>query len=134
MKNFIFLIILVFANLAHAANTKIPTSMLAEGSSFTKNTDFTSSNQSLLSNGYQKLPGGLIIQWGSVTAPTGSGSPSLSTSFPIPFPTACLSITGVQTGAVSTSGDLAGNCNASSYGFVYRDTGNRTVKWIAIGH
>lgn len=29
---------------------------------------FTGTNQSLTANGYQKLPGGLIIQWGTVVA------------------------------------------------------------------
>ena len=36
-------------------------------------TDFTGSNQSKTANGYQKLPGGLIIQWGT-TASIGGGA------------------------------------------------------------
>jgi len=42
-------------------------------------------NQSLSSNGYQKLPGGLIMQWGIDTIST---SVVKSTTFPIPFPNA----------------------------------------------
>ena len=50
---------------------------------------------SLTSNGYQKFPSGLILQWQTVTiaaAPAGSspGAPSiLNFTFPIPFITAC---------------------------------------------
>ena len=40
---------------------------------------------SLASNGYQRLPSGLILQWG-----TGSASNGGSVSFPIAFPNACL--------------------------------------------
>ena len=50
--------------------------------------DFTGSNQSLTTNGYQKLPGGLIIQWGYVAAMDGTAK-----SFPIAFPNACLNVT-----------------------------------------
>lgn len=54
-------------------------------------TNFTGSNQSLSANGYQKLPGGLIIQWGKYVKPTSV----FSVSFPIAFPTAvvCVNIT-----------------------------------------
>ena len=44
---------------------------------------FTGTNQSLEMNGYQKLPGGLIIQWGSATT-TGDGGVLIT--FPISFP------------------------------------------------
>lgn len=40
---------------------------------------------SLAANGYQKLPSGLIIQWGSVTL---SGATAQTVTFPITFPTA----------------------------------------------
>lgn len=43
---------------------------------------------SLVQNGYAKLPGGLIIQWGQAT---GSLSATVPVTFPIPFPTALLS-------------------------------------------
>lgn len=39
-------------------------------------------NQSLAVNGYQKLPGGLIVQWGQVAATAATGT----TTFPIAFP------------------------------------------------
>lgn len=48
-------------------------------------------NQSLAVNGYQRLPGGLIIQWGAYTN-TISGQAGLTINFPISFPTACISV------------------------------------------
>lgn len=47
-------------------------------------------SQSLVSSGYQKLPSGLIVQWGGYTSNT---SPSgLTCNFPITFPNSCLQI------------------------------------------
>ena len=53
-------------------------------------TNFSGSNQSLSANGYQKLPGGLIMQWGSFTNPTTISN--LTITFPTPFTTACWSV------------------------------------------
>lgn len=53
--------------------------------------DFTGSNQRLFSTGYQKLPGGLIIQWGTLTSSAEADSEVI---FPIPFPNALFSKTG----------------------------------------
>lgn len=50
------------------------------------NSAFTGSNQSKTTNGYQKLPGGLIIQWGL-------GNSESTVTFPIAFPNACLNVT-----------------------------------------
>ena len=44
-------------------------------------------NQSLADNGYQKLPGGLIIQWTSIAGP--GANTSFTWTFPIAFPNAC---------------------------------------------
>lgn len=50
---------------------------------------FQGSNQSLTSGGgYQKLPGGLIIQWGAANTSAGAGV----WNYPIAFPTAALQI------------------------------------------
>lgn len=46
-------------------------------------------NQSLVTSGYQKLPGGLIIQWGGAST---SASVATVVSFPISFPTACFRV------------------------------------------
>lgn len=43
-------------------------------------------------NGWQLLPSGLIIQWGTVIPPDGFTTVSQTVGFPITFPTACLSV------------------------------------------
>ncbi|WP_294348520.1 hypothetical protein [Prosthecochloris sp.] len=43
-------------------------------------------------NGYLKLPGGLIFQWGSVAIADGNGSRTINVIFPQPFPNACLHV------------------------------------------
>lgn len=48
---------------------------------------FTGGNQSLSPTGFQKLPGGLIVQWGAGTAPNNG---TASVNFPITFPTYCI--------------------------------------------
>lgn len=62
-----------------------------------KYADFAGSNQSKVLNGYQKLPGGLIMQWGTSTIPAAN----TAITFPITFPTAGLSfLTGTYNNTV----------------------------------
>ena len=55
---------------------------------------------SLAANGHQKLPSGLIIQWGQITG----NYNSTTFSFPLAFPTACLAC-----GVMNVQGDVTGN-------------------------
>lgn len=48
--------------------------------------DFTGTNQSFAANGWQKLPGGMIIQWGKSAGVAGNNV----ITFPIAFPNACV--------------------------------------------
>lgn len=57
---------------------------------FLTSANFTGSNQSLGDPGYQKLPGGLILQWGGGNAPIGSPPQYVDVTFPVTFPTAAL--------------------------------------------
>jgi len=84
-------------------------------------------------NGYQRLPGGLIIQWGRCT-------PRTSTSFPITFPNG---IYAAPVGSWQTPvGSARGiECTAlSSSAFTLREAGDGaittglSITWIAIGH
>lgn len=50
---------------------------------------FQAANQSLVANGYQKLPGGLIVQWGTAASAV---STTTSVPFPISFPTNALAV------------------------------------------
>jgi hypothetical protein len=59
-------------------------------------------------SGYQKLPGGLILQWGSGSAYTAA----IDATFPITFPTACISIAtsvGTATSDLDASGTYRGD-------------------------
>ena len=84
-------------------------------------------------NGYHKLPGGTIIQWGYAAA-------NGSYSFPIVFPNACLS---VSLTAFAPNPDGGGDngpvvlTSKSASGFTYLDVddnNNFPVSYIAIGY
>ncbi len=45
-------------------------------------------------NGYQRLPSGLILQWGKISTVSGADSQAMDITFPIVFPTAPLSVIG----------------------------------------
>lgn len=103
---------------------------------------FTGSNQSLGSSGYQKLPGGLIIQWGQASS---SISVDTTVTYPIPFPNGVLSLTAtVNNGAGSTSsfasiGSTVGVATKTSFNFGVRTSNtaariSEAVSWLAIGY
>lgn len=80
---------------------------------------------SFTASGYARLPGGLIVQWGSA-----SSSGSITPTFPIAFPGACF---GVQINATNRT-----DCGVSSFtptGFVASAGANgETIWWFAYGH
>ena len=88
---------------------------------------------SIGSNGYQKLPSGLIIQWGYlVTGTTSAGN--VVVTFPVAFPTAALvpmscSANGVATPTV-TGIAVVSKTSMSVY-FLANTTG---LVWYAIGY
>lgn len=89
---------------------------------------------SLTANGYQKLPGGLIMQWGAVAATqNGSGNAVIDTNFPIAFPTACLSFQATTTGAASIDGEIVVSYNQTQFGIRNRNAAI-TASWFAIGY
>ena len=100
---------------------------------FVMQPSFTGSNQSLGGNGstgYQKLPGGLIMQWG-YSGDTGS---TMTINLPVTFPNAFIN---VQITVTSTSVSAAGASISSTSQFsVTRDTGNPIsgFYWVAIGY
>lgn len=88
-------------------------------------------NQSLAANGYQKLPGGLIIQWGYSTA----GQTETVVTFPVAFPTACRSIVLGNYGLSSTSTEPIACRIISTTQFGISSTLNGDAAyWFAIGH
>lgn len=91
---------------------------------------FTGTNQSLGGNGWQQLPGGLIVQWGTAIVPiTG-----LAVSFPKPFPNTCFMV-------VSGGGNVdkvplnAFQWTTTAFNMIADSTvgGPYAGQWIAIG-
>jgi hypothetical protein len=96
-------------------------------------TNFTGSNQSTSTNGFQKLPGGLILQWGSFTATT----TTQSITFPIQFPSACINVQLTQrvdndTDGASSSGLL--RSAPSTTGVSFSVNSGRIFYWFAVGY
>lgn len=93
--------------------------------------EFIGTNQSKAASGYQKLPGGLIIQWATISLAANTSS---LLNFPIAFPTSGLAIVG---------GRRADGSNAS-YNFSINSAtqlraqntagGTETAHYIAIGY
>lgn len=123
-----------------ASGKVLPAALASAATAFT-GTDATQaltasslgSNVSLANNGYAKLPGGLIIQWGSISVPINSVATG---TFPIAFPNTCFQIIGsYETSAAP--GNAAGivPISASQYTAQNQSTSSAyTISWIAIGH
>lgn len=62
---------------------------------------FAESDYSHAANGYQKLPSGLILQWGKVSGVNGS----TVVNFPTAFTSACYSVTATNASYANTTGD-----------------------------
>ena len=111
---------------------------------------FKGANQSLSRNGYQKLPGGLIIQWGFRTV-SGATSVNADVTFPIAFPNAALAMiasigvdisdydhnndTGLRACVQSVSYGRPTNtsCDGQATLNNYVNYG-RVIQWLAIGY
>jgi len=97
--------------------------------------------QSLGTSGYQKLPGGLIIQWGSGLLTTGS-----TVNFPVAFPTTCLSVQVTPDSSTSVGVEVAGVRSLTTTTFTFDGSiytgsiggfftaANLTAYWFAIGY
>jgi hypothetical protein len=93
-------------------------------------------NQSLAESGYQKLPGGLIIQWGRTGAIAQGGN--VAVTFPITFPIGILQpfANSISSGnntnvySVSAYNPSASGMNISNNS---NTSGVTTAAWLAIG-
>ena len=94
-------------------------------------TDFV---ESLTTNGYQKLPGGLILQWGYTASTAGSGVKTVT--FPIPFTNACLnaSIQGVYVSGAQAQWELQSFSQTTLTLYQAQNTGTVPGYWFAIGY
>lgn len=94
---------------------------------------FTGSNQNLVASGYQKFPGGLIIQWGNFSQAANSG---VLRNFNIAFPNAALSVVMSLAGAPAgdTGAPSATIVSASQFNSYNSNTaGAVALSWFAIG-
>ena len=86
-------------------------------------------NQSIGTNGYQKLPGGLIIQWGQGSPVAGGELYSL----PIAFPNAFLQVTATVIGQGETINAVAEKTSLTQVR-LESSTAGSLVSYMAIGH
>jgi hypothetical protein len=119
--------------LSVASNGKVSTTLADSSVAFAQllSTDWTAS---LGASGYQKLPSGLIIQWGSGTAANNT-----SISFPTTFSTAAYCVVAacsnygasriVNAGNISTTGFTASGFVTNTAGY----SGGEAFYYIAIG-
>ena len=121
------------APLASPALTGTPTAPTAANGTNTAQlatTAFAYGVASKAANGYQKLPSGLIIQWGR-TASAVSGSHVLN--FPVAFPSACLGAVACKNATVD---NYAGHVSAFSATqlTLYVSSNAAYMYWMAIGY
>lgn len=93
------------------------------------------SNYSLGASGYQKLPSGFIIQWGK-SAVIGSNT-SVSVTFPLTFPTACVSVVATPESPAAGNGSAIGCMSFTASGAVINNGNTETnngVYYIAFGY
>ena len=89
-------------------------------------------------NGYQKLPGGLILQWGGATFRETTGETGEVITLPIAFPNAFLRVTGTDGsyGANAVGIKIISKSQFRCWGRIvssgsFSDT---TFHWVAIGY
>lgn len=96
---------------------------------------FQGSNQSMAASGYQKLPGGLIIQWGTMVL---SSATSVAITFPITFPNAVYGIFNhrVSDGTAAYELTISASTPPTTSGCTFKHPSSpitETDFWIAIG-
>lgn len=99
-------------------------------SDFTLNSNWAASKDVA---GYVKFPNGFIIQWGEVYVGANS---TRYRSFPIAFPTACISVQ-VTHKTTATNWDkvcVAGNYTRTSCTIANGETVNSMINWMALGY
>ncbi|MEM8144961.1 hypothetical protein Q4R42_13480 [Morganella morganii subsp. sibonii] len=95
---------------------------------------FNSANRTA---GYQKLPSGLIIQWGAGNAGVGSAAGTGNEiMYPVSFPNLCFQIIATYDngGSVVTAGAAGGMTTDSFLLRCAASSGNYNFRWLAIGY
>lgn len=114
------------------------------GTSHTHNLDIDGFFQGTKStNGYQRLPGGLILQWGTVDYSSNPGEIAVDVVFPLAFPTSCLNVTATRKSLANNFGDgvvgiVSQSRSSAKFQFNTWDpqgaAGLRGFTWFAIGY
>lgn len=90
---------------------------------------FSGANQSLAANGYQKLPSGLIVQWGITPA---LGTTPVAVTFAIAFPSVCVSV--ALTNAAATNINVAAFNRTTTKFDGWASSGGNQHQYVAIGY
>lgn len=94
----------------------------------------SSFDKSFGANGYQKLPGGLIMQWGDISVPQDGNA---TVTWPIAFPSACMQAVCSHGFAFNTGTDAgSGIYNLGTTTGTIRNglAETSTMRWIAFGY
>ena len=125
------------------ANGSGTVSAAVAGTDYLTSANFTGTNQSLAANGYQKLPGGLIIQWGTAMVAYGT---AFTGAFPVAFPTTCVNVVATSVPNMPPQNSalifVQSRQHATNFATAYNivsyhinlSTGSNAVYWIAIGY
>lgn len=98
-------------------------------------TAFAVGEVSKAANGYQKLPSGLILQWG--TSATINANINRTVTFPLAFPTACTSVVCTPTVSNLNDVDNVKIISVTTTNFVAQnasDHTNTSIRWMAVGY
>lgn len=103
---------------------------------------FKGQNQTLNTSGFSKMPGGLILQWGSSTTPITSEGVIPPVTFLTPFPNACINVQAIgrnPTASASKDLDLQLVSRTTTQFQLYANnvTGTQSLDgfdWLAIGY
>ncbi|KVG89112.1 hypothetical protein WJ36_25800 [Burkholderia ubonensis] len=85
---------------------------------------------SLATNGYQKLPSGLIIQWGVVSVPANT---TYTYNFPIAYRATCYSLVGTRGAPGSNASFNFSPISVTQFQTQNYGTGTEVASWIALG-
>ena len=93
--------------------------------------DFTGTNANLTASGYQKMPSGLIIQWGKTALNVNT------VIFPIAFPNQCFNVQVSFLDSASTATPYIGQSapvDITINGFNYGVVIDRSRQWLSVGY
>ena len=113
--------------------------LVYNGTNFVNKTVEEPAGSSKTQNGYQKLPSGVILQWGTVDYASNPEETPVDVVFPLVFPTSCLNVTATRKIPAGSSGDGTVSIVSYSSGSVrfQLDTwggGAKGFTWFAIGY